>query len=109
MENNLVLTGEVRSSRDMKKAGTDIVFMRQYQIEISTGRDKVAVLTVDDFDLTRKFEQGKVISVPVYCDLYQYEKNGVPVGAPRIAYHAIQSGNGNGQFEKKEEKKTLKV
>ena len=108
MERNLVLTGEVRGVNDMKKKGTDIVFMRQYQIEIDTGNKKIQTLTVDDFDLTRKFEKGKIVSIPVYCDLYQYEKNGVAVGSPRIAYHAIQNENGNEQGEKKEAK-TLKV
>lgn len=94
---SLQLTGELRSVTAKKAGDTN---MRQYQI-LTTDQDKERLYDVDDFDLTRKIELKKEITLPVYVSLYT-AKN----GAVYIQYKAIKGGNGAVQHE---EKRAVKV
>lgn len=95
---SLQLTGELRSVTAKKVGDTN---MRQYQI-LTTDQDKERLFDVDDFDLTRKIELKKEISLAVYVTSYT-SKN----GAVYIQYHAIRGGNGAVQHT--EEKRAIKV
>lgn len=94
---SLQLIGELRSVIAKKVGDTN---MRQYQI-LTSDQDKERLLDVDDFDLTRKIELKKEISLAVYVTSYT-SKN----GAVYIQYHAIRGGKGQ---EHTEEKRAVKV
>ena len=77
----LQLTGELRSVIAKKAGDTD---MRQYQI-LTKDKDKERLFDVDDFDLNRKLELNKEVTLNVFVSAWT-SKNGVA----NIQYHALK-------------------
>lgn len=92
----LQLTGELRSIIAKKAGDTN---MRQYQI-LTKDQDKERLFDVDDFDLNRKIELNKEITLNVFVNTYT-AKNGTVY----VQFHAIK---GNAVVQHNEEKKVVK-
>jgi hypothetical protein len=60
---------------------------RRYQIMEETQNGQVIVLNVSDFDLNRKVESDKVVSMQVFVTSYISKSD----GKSYIQYHAINS------------------
>lgn len=84
----IILAGEVRSVSDRAKDGK--LFMRQYQIEIMTGKSEVGNVIFCDYDLERRFEVGKIIP-PINVRPAISEFKGL-----HIEFHSIGKNNNNG-------------
>lgn len=91
---SLILQGEVITIIPRVKKDDGTVYARLYQIQTVVNNDgyKKSV-DVDDFDLTRKVEVGKEITLPVYAAIWQPEDKNGKKGVPVIQYHALK-GNG---------------
>lgn len=98
-ERQVTICGEVRSCSDRQKDGR--VFMRQYQVEVKSGKDEVLPYVVCDYDLERIFKVGQITPVlavrPAISDFKSLH----------IEFHILK--NGNGVKPAPEEKKPLKV
>lgn len=109
---SLILQGDVvavisrKYGKDHAKAGQ--IYGRLYQLSTVVNDDGyVKIVDVDDFELTRKVEVGRSLTVPVYAQIYiPLDKEGKQKGEPRIQFHA-QKANGAGLAEP--EKKAVKV
>jgi hypothetical protein len=92
MEKQILISGEVRSSKEMKKKNGD-VFGHEYMLEIMNGKDSVTHIKVNDFDKNRKLKVTEFLP-PVACRVQISDFDG------KIEFNTIGSGNGN-QYEEK--------
>lgn len=85
----LTITGIIESIIPRKKENGEI-YARLYQIKVETQGGYKKFINIDDFDLNRKIEVGKEITMPCYCDIWQPAgKDGI-LKAPVLQYHAIK-------------------
>lgn len=108
MQGAVVAVIDRKYGKDNPKAGQ--VYGRLYQLSTVVNDDGyVKIVDVDDFDLNRKVEIGKLLTVPVYAQIYiPVDKDtGRTKGEPRIQFHAMKDGNGVGAVHHVEEKKKI--
>lgn len=91
---SLILQGEVITIINRTKKDDGSIYARLYQVQTVVNNDgyKKSV-DVDDFDLSRKVEVGKEISIPVYAAIWQPEDKKGKKGLPVIQYHALKGNN----------------
>jgi len=91
---SLILQGTVITIINRIKKDTNEVYARLYQVQTVVNDDgyKKSV-DVDDFELGRKVEVGKEISLPVYAAIWQPEDKNGKKGVPVIQYHALKTNN----------------
>lgn len=84
----LTLTGVVESIIPKEKEGK--VYARMYQVKVEGQGGYKKIINIDDFELNRKIEVGREVTLPVYCNIWQpISKNGEKK-APVLQYHAIR-------------------
>lgn len=89
---SLYISGVVESIIPRKKENGD-VYARLYQIKVTTQGGYKKFINIDDFDLKRKVEVGREITLPIYCDVWQPMAKDGTSKAPILQYHAIKEDN----------------
>lgn len=89
---SLNITGVVESVIPKKKDNGEI-YARLYQIKVETQGGYKKLINIDDFDLKRKVEVGREITLPIYCDVWQPTAKDGRAKAPILQYHAIKEDN----------------
>lgn len=89
---SLTINGTVESIIPRKKDNGD-VYSRMYQIKVTTQGGYKKLINIDDFDLKRKVEVGREITLPIYCDVWLPTAKDGRAKAPVLQYHAIKEDN----------------
>lgn len=83
-EKQVTICGEVRSMSERFKDGK--VFMRQYQLEVKSGKEEVMNMIMCDYDLDRVFKIRDITPVLVVRPAISDFKN------LHIEFHVIKNG-----------------
>lgn len=85
---SLTITGVVESIIPKEKDG--VVYARMYQVKVEGQGGYKKLINIDDFDLNRKIDIGREITVPIYCNIWQPVSKAGERKAPVLQYHAIK-------------------
>lgn len=66
------------------------VFLRVYQIASETSGGLKGYTNIDDFDIKRKVEIGKEITLPIYCEIRIPETKDGKKMSPVLQYRAFK-------------------